>query len=269
MIQRKDIDRRDFIKEVGSGATAAILATTGLGLLKPSNACASYDEDLDNYDFIMPRVKFACDARTIARWSVYPGADANLLREFSSVVRCKVKIPHGCNGTAPTYGSERQFNAVVDFTDMDRLRKYPFLFMTAEGEFAKGFNKGKRENLKQYIEEGGFLLMDDCVFNERADYFYQSAFRLLNEVFGPGAVQRVPNEHEVFHNVYDRSGVGMPYLQGVNHGARGVFVGDRLAVFLCSTDLHCGWAGCWSKGSSRYRDSIQMGINLIMYALSH
>ncbi|MHC4240451.1 MAG: DUF4159 domain-containing protein, partial [Planctomycetota bacterium] len=66
---------------------------------------------------------------------------------------------------------------------------------------------------------------------------------------------------------------------GQYHGARGVFVGDRLAVFLSSTDIHCGWAdsrGRWfgtggkrGIGKHGYKEAIQMGINIIMYALSH
>jgi hypothetical protein len=66
---------------------------------------------------------------------------------------------------------------------------------------------------------------------------------------------------------------------GQYHGARGVFVGNRLAVFLSSTDIHCGWAdsrGRWfgaggkrGIGKHGYKEAIQMGINIIMYAVSH
>lgn len=269
MNENKNLDRREFLHDVGVTAAGAALAATGLPLLSAAATYGSAEDDFDKYDFLLPRVKFACDGRVAARWNTYLGADINLLREFSSVVRCKVKMPRGASNATPGNGAEDQFNAVVDFTDMERLRKYPFLFMTAEGEFASGFSRKKRSNLRQYIEEGGFLLMDDCVFAETADYFYQSAFQLLSEIFGAGSVHRVPNEHEVFHNVYDFSNIGLPYLQGVNHGGRGVFMGDRLAVFLSASDLHCGWAACWGKRNRRYREAIEMGINLIMYALSH
>jgi len=106
-------------------------------------------------------------------------------------------------------------------------------------------------------------------------------------------VQRIPLEHEIFHNVYDLGDEGLPYMEhqnrvllpgmrqprqrglpymhGQNHGARGVFIGDRLAVFLSSTDIHCGW--CDSHGfefdKQNYEKAIQMGINIIMYAISH
>jgi len=123
--------------------------------------------------------------------------------------------------------------------------------------------------------------------------FYKSSYALLEEVFGSGSVKRIPLEHEVFHNVHDLGETGLPFMQmrsptpifgprrptqtalphmhGQNHGARGIFVGDRLAVFLSSTDLHCGW--CDSRGGvfgrHNYKKAIQMGINIIMYAISH
>lgn len=98
-------------------------------------------------------------------------------------------------------------------------------------------------------------------------------------------MKRIPHEHEIFHNVYDLSETGLPtvdyiyqkrpgglpYLHGQNHGARGLFIGERLAVFLSSTDIHCGW--CDSRGiewgRANYEKAIEMGINIIMYAMSH
>ena len=151
--------------------------------------------------------------------------------------------------------------------------------MTAEGDFT--FSQKKKENLKRYIMEGGFLLMDDCVYDEGGgDIFYKSAYKLLEELFGIGSVKQIPNNHEVFHNVFNLGKTGLPYVGwGKNYCARGVFVEDRLAVFLSSTDLHCGWIDrsgmVFGKKGHRphnrhgYEETIQMGINIIMYALTH
>ena len=150
----------------------------------------------------------------------------------------------------------------------------------------------QKQNLREYIARGGFLFMDDCVVGSGGDFFYQSSYKVLQDVFGPKAVKRVPREHEVFHNVYDLGETGLPhleyhkrklpgmkpskrtplpYMHGQNHGARGVFIGDRLAVFLGSTDIHCGWCDShgYEFGRDNYEKAIQMGINIIMYAISH
>ena len=263
--QQGKINRRQFLKTTSRTLAGAALASSTLGAVSQRLVRAGHSED--RYDFLMPRVKFACDSRVHAPWNVYPGADRNLLMEFNSVVRCKVKLPSDCKDMNPTYGREDQFNAVVDFTEIEQLRRYPFLFMTAEGYYT--FNNTKKTNLKRYIEQGGFLLLDDCVFQSSGDFFYQGSYKLLEEVFGPGSVKRVPNSHEIFHNVYDLGKVGLPVIQGQNHGARGVFVGDRLAVFLSATDIHCGWTRFLRTNRQRQKETFQMGINIIMYALSH
>jgi hypothetical protein len=261
------VGRRDFLKALGLSAAGLALCATGAEVLgqifhRRKNALNANDR----YDFLMPRVRFECDRRVPDVWNVYPGADRNLLSEFTSVVRCKVKLPPDCNGETPHYGSNEQFNAVVDFDDCESLRQFPFAFMTAEGAFT--FTPRQRDNLKRYILEGGFLHMDDCCFDAHGDFFYQSAYALLERTFGPGSVREVPKRHEVFHNVFDLGNKGLPYLQGVQHGARGVFVGDRLAVFLSSTDLNCGWVRAWFAPAQN-DDAIRMGVNIIMYALSH
>jgi hypothetical protein len=210
-----------------------------------------------------------------ADWNAYPGAERYLLQELSSVVRCKVKLPPNCSGESPAAGEDAQFNAVVTLDDDPaKLRNYPFLFMTGEGAFT--FDQNQKATLKRYLEQGGFLLIDDCVLAPSGDHLYQSSYRMLEETFGKGSVANVPKDHEVFHNVYDLGSIGLPHCQGKNHGAKGIFLGDRLAVFLSATDIHCGWVdktGNWfpnpALGRHAYKEAIQMGINIVMYALSH
>ena len=123
------------------------------------------------------------------------------------------------------------------------------------------------------------MLMDDCVDASSGDRFYQSSYKMLKNLFGAGAVKSIPLDHEVFSNVYDLRRMGLPTLWGVNHGAKGVFINERLAVFLSSVDLHCGWGdlpgdsfgkkGTRRHGQHGYEESIQMGINIIMYSISH
>ncbi len=282
-----NIGRRDFLKLAG----ATLLAATGSSRpVDPSygpDAAQSGPTDLDQYDFVLPRVRFVeLPFRGRGKgpdvWNVRPGGDANLLREFADVVRCRVKPIEGAIDWDPQYAREGQFNAVVTFDQSERLRHFPFLFMTGENHFE--LTTDQKRNCKDYLDAGGFLLMDDCVVGSGGDFFYTSSYLLLEELFGRGSVRMIPREHEVFHNVYDLGDTGLPLLQrrggappgfafthGQNHGARGLFLGDRLAVLLSSNDLHCGW--CDSHGITwgleGYRRTIQMGVNILTYALSH
>jgi hypothetical protein len=292
--QDKQIDRRQLLKAAGRNMLGAAFAAAGFKTMAKGATPDAGPDDLDKYDFLMPRVKYAHQKKEVDRWNVRPGGDANLLRELSAVIRCKVKPIRAVQDWNPQWAAEGQLNAVVTFDEPDQLKKYPFLFMTGENPYT--LDDAEKQNLKDYILRGGFLLMDDCVVDTGGDFFYQSSYTLLESVFGREAVKRIPLEHEIFHNVYDLGDSGLPHMQylqpqiptfpwmrrrprltglpimqGQNHGARGVFIGDRLAVFLSSTDIHCGWCDShgFTFGRQNYQKAIQMGINVIMYALSH
>ncbi len=286
--QSGKISRREFLRITGNAAISTTLAVSGVVSVAERIACGNDATDLDQYDFVMPRVKFVEQGREGQGrgpdvWNVRPGGDANLLDEFSTVIRCKTKPIKGTNNWEPQYAEPGQLNAVVTFDKLEDLTKYPFLFMTGENFYT--FTQNQKYNLREYIMRGGFLLMDDCVVGAGGDFFYQSSYQLLEDVFGRGAVTRIPQEHEIFHNVYDLGDTGLPsldypkrqhpgglpYMHGQNHGARAVFIDDRLAIFLGSTDIHCGWCDRqgFEFGRPNYEKAIQMGINVIMYAISH
>lgn len=290
----ESIGRRDFLRLAG-GALLGMVAQGANGSptvrpdTRPGAANSSYDPnasaeptDLDEYDFILPRVRvvelaFKGRGKGPDVWNVRPGGDANLLRELARIVRCHVKPIVGAMDWQPQYAYDGQLNAVVTFDDPRLLRHYPFLFMTGENHFE--LNSDQKGNLKDFLTAGGFLLMDDCVVGSGGDFFYTSCFQLLEGLFGRGSVKAIPRDHEVFHNVFDLGDVGLPHLQyaggrgthGQNHGARGLFLEDRLAVFLSSNDLHCGWCDSHGVewGPEGYRKTIQMGINIILYAMTH
>jgi len=285
------MNRRQFLKTAGRVTLGTVCTTAGLALAVEESDSDKGPDDLDMYDFLLPRVKYAHESKEVDRWNVRPGGDANLLRELRSVIRCKVKPINRAYDWQPQWAMEGQFNAVVSFDQPQKLKKYPFLFMTGENQYK--FDDRQKANLREYITRGGFLLMDDCVVGSGGDFFYQSSYKLLEQVFGNRDLRRIPLQHEIFHNVYDLGDkglphmerqnrvlmpgmrqprqMGLPYMHGQNHGARGVFIGDRLAVFLSSTDIHCGWCDSngFEFGKQNYEKAIQMGINIIMYAISH
>lgn len=132
--------------------------------------------------------------------------------ELSKAVRCRVKLIPGLCRSNPGEGSVNHFNAVVDLNYDDDLHKLPFLFMTAGGNFS--FNDTHKQNFRSYVEQGGFILMDDCVADGPGDYFYHRSCRLLEHLFGKAAVKEISIGHEIFHNIYGLNRVGIPYVQG-------------------------------------------------------
>lgn len=260
-----NITRRQFLKQAGRVSLGStVVAST---IFTTSRQVLAGEEENEKYDFYFTRVKFSAKGNAPDKWNVRPGGDANLLKKLNSVIRCKTKPIRRAKDWNPQYAKEGQFNAVVSFDEPRKLRKYPFLFMTGENDFE--FTRMQKDNFAEYILRGGFIFMDDCVVGDGGDFFYQSSFKLIEEVFGKGSIQAIPTSHEVFQNVYDLSRTGLPYMQGQKHSAKGFFVGNRLAIFLSSTDLHCGWCDSIGEQFPDHKKALQMGVNIIVYAMSH
>jgi len=266
------LGRRRFLARAGGLLAGSCLTAAIAPKALAQPYFASTSSQLGDYDFLFTRVKFHCRQRVGDRWNHFPGADKNLLNELRRVTRCGIKQPENCQNGRPRFGEEEQFNAVVTLDDRDGLRGNPFIFMTAEGEYS--LSDREKENLKEFISAGGFLMADDCVWGRDGDFFYQSTCQILRELFGQNSVGLIPNDHEIMQNVHDMRSIGLPLCLGVNRGPTGLFVGDRVAAFISSTDLHCGWIVPGRRhvgpgGIHGYEEAVAMGVNVLVYAMSH
>jgi hypothetical protein len=80
--------------------------------------------------------------------------------------------------------------------------------------------------------------------------------RIINQLFPDNKMRRIPN--------------GCPAMHGVDHGAWGLFENGtgRLMTVVTPGDLHCGWMNrYWSP--EKNLEGIKMGINILMYYLTH
>ena len=106
------MNRRDFLTFAGGALVGAATAGASRHDRPPAQSVSGPDNtpydpsaqgeptDLDEYDFILPRVRvvelpFKGRGKGPDVWNVRPGADANLLRELSRVVRCRTKPIQG------------------------------------------------------------------------------------------------------------------------------------------------------------------------------
>lgn len=231
-----------------------------LGLLLGMNAVAR--AALDKRDamesFQWARIKFRTTDRVKDRWDIHPGGDTFLLK--------MLKESTGLN-VDPTW-----YAAPLD--DLEELCKFPLLFMTTEGRFQ--FTERQQNNLVEYLKRGGFVFADDCVNKQgQLDGFFRDFKTKCEKLFNQPMV-KLPNSHPIYHSFYDFPR-GLPYMQGINHGGHALFLEERMAVFLSPSDIHCGWKSAelihnnnpgWF---SRYHSSnaIKMGINIMMYVMTH
>jgi len=201
--------------------------------------------------FVFPRLRFSVTDETTDLWNVSPIGDANLRYKLAQQTNINVS----------------QEPRVVNLNDFDDMCKNPFVFMTSEGSFK--LTEVEEKNLKEFLDRGGFILADDCVFKGKEDRFFQAYVGLINKLYPDNPMRKVPYDHEIFHIYYDLPN-GAPHCQGVPNGMYGLFEpGTGRIMTTCTPgDIHCGWVNRWFTPKLN-EESIEMGINIIIYFLTH
>jgi len=256
---RRTIDRRGFMRRgIGALAGAAMGGTllrmfSGREVLAapPKAAGRAIKADaVKTGTFFFPRLKFdVIQAR--ACWDVYPIADVNLRRQLRRLTNVNAS----------------EDPVVVSLDDFESLRRYPFVFATDQQHFK--FSKKEERNLSEFLRRGGFIYGDDCVLGSTGVLFFKDFRNMMNKIYPDNPMRRVPDDHEIYHCYFDFPD-GLPFLQGQDLGAWATFdrKTGRILTFLTPTDLHCGWT-CWYFSERKNLASLKMGINIIVYYLSH
>jgi len=139
---------------------------------------------------------------------------------------------------------------------------YPYIHMTGHGNVV--FSQAEAENLRTYLEGGGFLHIDD---NYGMDEFVRVE---LKKVFPDNELVELPFEHEIFHQKYDFN--GLPKIHehdGERPQAFGIIVDGRLVcLYTHETDLSDGWENQEVHNNPEHKrtQALQMGANILMYA---
>jgi hypothetical protein len=152
--------------------------------------------------------------------------------------------------------------AIVEAGSAD-IFNYPFIHMTGHGNVV--FNDSEVENLRKYLIGGGFLHADD---NYGMDKFIRPQ---LKKIFPESELVELPNNHPIYHQVYDFPG-GLPKIH--EHDKKppqgfGIFYEGRLVIFYTfETDLGDGWESPdVHKDSHDAREkALKMGANILSYA---
>jgi Domain of unknown function (DUF4159) len=148
----------------------------------------------------------------------------------------------------------------------EKLFSYPFVFMTGHGNLS--FSEAETRNLRRYLEHGGFLYVDD-------DYGLDQAFRReIKKVFPDKDLIEVPFSHEIYHSHFEFTN-GLPKIHEHDKKAPqgfGIFHEGRLVLYYTfESNLGDGWADPDVHNDPAHvrRKSLQMGANIIVYALTH
>lgn len=145
------------------------------------------------------------------------------------------------------------------------LHSYPFIFLTGHGNIT--LNAAEVQNVREYLEHGGFLYIDD-------DYGLDEYIRpVMKEVFPNEEFIEIPFSHPIYDQVFTFEN-GLPKIHehdGDSPRGYGIFYEGRLVAFYSiESNLGDGWADeeIHNVPPSLRRQALQMGSNILVYALT-
>lgn len=151
--------------------------------------------------------------------------------------------------------------------DTGELFNYPFVVMTGEGEFA--LTEPERENLRRYLDHGGFLVASAGCSSRPWDISFQDAFAQL---YPERELEVLPTSHAVFSTVYKVRSLKSKRAHA-NPQLRGLMLNGRVALIYSEQGLNdtanVGDKKCCCCGGSELLNAKPMNVNLLAYALTH
>jgi len=158
----------------------------------------------------------------------------------------------------------------VDEVDMDPDRN-PILYRS--GHFHFSFTPAQRERLRQYLLNGGMLVLNTGMGSKP---FYDSAIRELTAMFPEVPVRRLGPDHPIFHAYYDLSRV--EYRSGVRKAGYisdepwfdGVTIQCRTVAIVSRWGMEIGWDAVDDDSLLGYsiESARQLGVNIMSYAIA-
>jgi hypothetical protein len=232
-------------------------------------------------NFHLCRVMFASDHREKQGWSTdYPGADINLSVRLSELTKIRVTLTNDGEGQVPD-------TVVVRLTD-DALFQCPFTLMEDAG--TARFSDDEVQRLRQYLLKGGFLFVSDYHGTAAREQFDEEIGRVLPPVEYP-VVDLTPPGHPLWHSMFTvsrlpqmasiqtwrRTGgstIERWNVEGAPPDARGIADarGRLMVLMVHNSDIPDPWE---REGEDKdyfftfSPDAYAVGINIVLYALTH
>jgi hypothetical protein len=179
---------------------------------------------------------------------------------------------------------ESVIDAVVRYTTIDiaptgvyvdlsshELFNFPFVWMT--GHLPVRFTDEERRNVKQYVERGGLLMIDDHN-HDITGQFHKTANEEIERIFGK--MTRLPKDHELYkcffvfddgppNTHHELNGYGDDLLHKYLDA---VLVNGRIGLIYSSKDYSSEWNFHAETKKFMQQDPTKFGVNLVVYALT-
>lgn len=235
-------------------------------------------EEVPNDVFTFARLRYNSSGggrgfyRRSQRWMTdYPDADLNFSYRLQQLTSLQVNP-----------------NPVIVDINAEQLRHYPFVYMIEPGDIS--LTDPEAEVLRKYMQNGGFIMVDDFWGDEEWAGFYQA----FKQIWPDKEFEEVPLDHDIFSIVFPIK--VKPQIPSVGHAMegrsqgitfewdkpgsetvhyRGVFDDKRrLMMLICwNTDLGDGWeeegTDPWYFREFSEKYAYPLGINILFHVLTH
>jgi hypothetical protein len=148
----------------------------------------------------------------------------------------------------------------------EELFAHPIVFLTGHGNMV--FNENEARRLRLYLENGGFLYVDD-------DYGLDKAFRReINKIFPKADLVELPLHHGIYRSPFEFHD-GPPKIHehdGKPAQGFGIFHNGRLVVYYTfESNPSDGWADpeVHKDPEAKRLDALRFGCNILVWALKN
>ncbi len=165
-----------------------------------------------------------------------------------------------------------QFKRVAVDPEKQEIVSFPVLYMVGQRNFQ--FSPEARKRLREYLDNGGMLVVDCAVGSSEFDNAFR---REIKQIFPDHPLKMLPADHPIYTYVQDARNVELsPLAQQLVPGLRhprleAIEIDGRLPVIYSPLSLSAGWEQlprAYNKGYAD-ADALKLGVNVLMYVNSH
>ena len=209
-----------------------------------------YARESSEFDFYFTRLSYES-----GDWEVDERMPANVLNSLIEYTSLRVDIKEH----------------IVPLSDPVMLNA-PFCYMA--GHRLVQFTYEEKQNFKRYIENGGFVFVDDC--NHDIDGMFARSFEFqMSEMFGEQALKKIPNDHAIYSSFFKFDGPPRTSveLNGwgddlVHNYLKAIEIDGRIAVLYSNKDLGCEWDYDFRNKRFLRVDNTRFAVNIVIYAMT-
>jgi len=149
----------------------------------------------------------------------------------------------------------------------------PFCYLS--GHKLVQFSARERSNFERYVNNGGFVFVDDC--NHDIDGLFAKSFdEEMLRTFGKNTLRKIPNNHALYRSFFHFE-EGPPTttfeLNGwgddlVHDYLKAIEINGRIRVLYSNKDYGCEWDYDFRNKRWLAEDNTKFGVNIVMYALT-